>query len=157
MRALMFVVLSVVGAHPDVVAGDEPPCLDAASPYVPHAPMCLTVWEPPYYEGYSRNRHSRTGTLSGYYPTFREAHYVRPYHYRNLFDYPWHEDQYRWTGVGCAAPGEVFSPLGDPANSAEPIEVEVVPGAASNGALGKIPPRIAQPRAATVRGTAARR
>lgn len=57
------------------------------------APRLVQVYETPYYDCYSLDR-----KWLDCYPSFHERHYRRPYNYRVLFDYPWHEEPNRGAG-----------------------------------------------------------
>jgi hypothetical protein len=111
MHAAILAVALTIGADlqtpspedvsPGIVAPSE--TMAPAGPALP-TPRYVLIYDSPYYDCYSRNR----GRLECY-PGFREVHYRRPYHYRNLFDYPWHEDQHRpewdaaWSAACCAS------------------------------------------------------
>jgi hypothetical protein len=81
--ALAFCVM-VLGqtSSPHVLA---PPGPEVGPDYV--QPRAVWVYEPPYFNCYSRHRN-----WLDCYPGFHEQHYRRPYNYRVLFDYPWHEN-----------------------------------------------------------------
>jgi hypothetical protein len=81
--AALVVCLMVVGqSSPRVLT---PPGPEIGPDYV--LPRATWVYEPPYFDCYSRHR-----KWLDCYPGFHEIHYRRPYNYRVLFDYPWHED-----------------------------------------------------------------
>jgi hypothetical protein len=78
--------LLVVGgsSSPEVLT---PPGPDGGPDYV--QPRATWVYQPPYFTCYSHHRNRLDC-----YPSFHEQYYRRPYNYRVLFDYPWHENLY---------------------------------------------------------------
>ena len=88
--ALVLCVLVVGQSSPRVLT---PPGPEIGPDYV--LPRATWVYEPPYFTCYSRHHN-----WLDCYPGFHEQYYRRPYNYRVLFDYPWHEDLH-----GPAPPG----------------------------------------------------
>jgi hypothetical protein len=80
------------------------------------------VYEPPYFTCYSHHRNRLDC-----YPGFHEQYYRRPYNYRVLFDYPWHEDVHGPVpaGTGDGACGEAW--VEEPSNLAPPRGGDFLP------------------------------
>jgi hypothetical protein len=128
--ALMVCVLVVGQSSPRVLT---PPGPEIGPDYV--LPRRTWVYEPPYFTCYSRHRN-----WLDCYPSFHEQYYRRPYNYRVLFDYPWHEDLHGPVPADGAACGEVW--VGSAPHLAPPPGGDLAPESA---ARPQRPPRAAAP------------
>jgi hypothetical protein len=101
MSSAFALLLLVVGqpSSPEVLT---PPGPEIGPDYV--QPRATWVYEPPYFTCYSHHRH-----WLDCYPGFHEQYYRRPYNYRVLFDYPWHESVHGPVPAGGGFCGEAWA------------------------------------------------